>query len=73
MPLSPWCGCLSQLFPEKSWFVCWGRGQQGLQPCPVGSLSHGSASLAADVLAGGNTRAFGSCLSPRNAFLPPCN
>lgn len=67
----PW-GCLSQLFPENGWFVWWGRGEQGLQPCPVGSLCHGSASLGADALGGGNTRGFGSCLFPRTVFLPPC-
>lgn len=36
MPPNPW-GCLSRLFPEKSWFVWRGRGQQGLQPCPLES------------------------------------
>lgn len=57
VPPNPW-GCLSQLFPEKIWFVWWGRGQQRFQPCLVGSLPHGSASLEADALAGGNTRGF---------------
>lgn len=58
--------------PENGWFVLWGWGEQGLQPCPVGSLCHGSASLGADALGGGNTRGFGSCLFPRTVFLPPC-